>query len=176
MKNINRPKPSEILSNILPKRSNLIELYIRIIWPKIDRIVAAEKIEVWEKILVGLTGNRLSAASYGFAIAMISSWDALNTFCGIILLVSSLPALSWFSIWTLDTYIRSLDHIEKYHNIDERFFLTLVKRDSHKKISWYCELQWMFLAAKCLSKEYPKWLESFLRFKELHSSNTVPNF
>lgn len=173
---MNKKQPSEILWNFLPKDSALASRYIRIVWPKIDRIIQSDTMSLQEKIWKGMSGNKISWGIYVTWLAMLSSGDIGITLYGLILLIFSLPSASWFSIWTLSAYIRTLDHIEKHRGIDERFFKTFIRRDKDERYSWYCELQWMYLAAKALNQKHPWVLQQFFEMKAQFTQNKIPNF
>lgn len=121
--------------------------------------------------------NRITALSYVGIIlpilySSISIDDSLSPFTYILQLSGGLCAwVTAFGTTTERTYRRTCDHIEKKWKIGRKFFKKIMKNDIDKEIMGYCQLQWMYLAAK----EY--WLEKkFLEMKKEFTNNLIPNF
>lgn len=164
-----------ILSSITSK-SKLVSSYITIVWTKIKRILEDKNLSGSEKVIKWVTQNRVCLTWYSTILTLVSSWDLGLTLYWIFLSIIMLPSLSWFSIWTLHAYIRTLEHIEKHGYLDKRFFKIFTQRDIDEKYSWYCELQWMYLASKAMNSKYPWVLEKFYEMKSQFTQNKIPNF
>lgn len=77
----------------------------------------------------------------------------------------------WMGRATKIYYDRTKNHIKKFGVLDERFFRKLMEWYPGWKFKWYCELQWIYLAARNSGK-----LNEFRELRKKYGSNVVvPN-
>lgn len=134
-----------------------------------------------KKTLMLISANRLAAANIlftgGFVAASVevckSSNPVLITILGITAAIHSMNivAIAQFAGRTVLAYERTKQHIQKFGRIDRRYLKTWLGHESKYKITGYCQLQGMYLAAQeeGLTKE-------FAELKGTHTKNIVPNF
>lgn len=76
-----------------------------------------------------------------------------------------------FSLITTKFYIKTKKHIQKFGTIREEFFLKSIWEESKSLFYWYCQLQWIYLAARELGK-----LDIYNELKTKYTENIIPNF
>lgn len=76
-----------------------------------------------------------------------------------------------FGQTTNKVYRKTLIHLRKHKKMDPRFFKATIRWYWDRLVFGYCELQWMYLAAKKCGYE-----EDFFDLKKKYTDNIVPNF
>jgi len=146
------------------------------------KITRKIKDKVWN-ILVWSVQNRVTALWYSCIIARWVAPDVSNIeniYAEVIsATVLALSSMVWgWLIWitysgkdTAKIYKRTLENIELSGELDERFFIKTIWWYKESKYLWYCQIQWIYLAAKKMWK-----LEQFYQYKEKHTKNLIWNF
>ncbi|TAL53435.1 MAG: hypothetical protein EPN86_04450 [Nanoarchaeota archaeon] len=72
---------------------------------------------------------------------------------------------------TLELYNRTIGHIREHGKLEERYASTVFTSNSIDRVTGYCQIQGMYLAA---AEE--GFADEFRRYKEMYSNNIIPNF
>lgn len=72
---------------------------------------------------------------------------------------------------TLNLYNRTTAHIREHGGLEERYASTVFTSNSIDRVTGYCQIQGMYLAA---ARE--GFADDFRRYQEMYSNNIIPNF
>lgn len=144
---------------------------------KIGLLVDKTKKELWEifnlqkKYYQWIYRNRITLITYPVLLHELSQiWT--EDFTDVKAIIGALIILSAFNwIYTEQSRRQTRSRIERLWKLDEWYFIRKMWDESRYPYVWYCQLQWMYLAAKEMWE-----LETFFEMKKKLTNNILPNF